>query len=50
MDGERSVYAIGQLVHSAFGEAAEPLYERLCRYIKTLHDNHYVVYVNKLKA
>jgi hypothetical protein len=50
MDGERSVYAIGQMVHAAFGEAAEPLYERLCRYIKTLHDNHYVVYVNKLKA
>ncbi len=50
MDGERSIFEIGQMVKERFGEAAEPLYERLCRYIKTLHDNHYVVYVNKLKA
>ncbi len=49
MDGEKSVYEIGKAVKEEFGEKAEPLYERLSRYIKILHDNHYVVYVNKLK-
>ena len=47
MDGDRTVFEIGQAVKSEFGEKAEPLYERLSKYIKILHDNHFVVYVNK---
>lgn len=36
MDGERNVYDIGQLVHERFKIEAEPLYERLCPFIKQL--------------
>ncbi len=49
MDGEASVFAIGEKVKERFGKKAEPLYERLSHFIKILHENHYVVYVNKLK-
>lgn len=48
MDGEKSVYEIGKAVSARFGKKAEPLYERLSRFVKVLHDNHFVVYVNKL--
>ena len=48
MDGEKTVYEIGTAVREEFGSKAEPLYERLCKYIKILHDQHFVVYVNKL--
>ena len=36
IDGEKSVYDIGQLVKEAFGEKAEPLYPRLAKYIQML--------------
>lgn len=49
MDGQRSIYEIGLAVKGEFGEKAEPLYERLSQFIRVLHDNHFVVYVNKLK-
>lgn len=49
MDGARSVYDIGTLVKAEFGEKAEPLYERLCTFIRILHKNHFVVYKNKIK-
>lgn len=39
IDGKRSVYGIGQLLHEAFGEEAEPLYERLSVYMKQLERN-----------
>lgn len=48
IDGEKSVYDIGIVVKEQFGEKAEPLYERLCVYIKTLHNNEYIVYQNKI--
>lgn len=47
MDGQHSIYEIGLLVKDRFGEKAEPLYPRLAQYIRTLHDNHFVVYENK---
>lgn len=47
IDGKRSVYEIGILVKEEFGDKAEPLYERLCTYIKSLHNNEYIVYQNK---
>ncbi|MBP3313150.1 MAG: PqqD family protein [Oscillospiraceae bacterium] len=37
MDGETDVHALGEKVHERFGENAEPLYERLCQYLSTLH-------------
>ncbi len=48
MDGTRTVYEIGQLVKNEYGKDAEPLYERLCTYVKSLHNMHFIVYVNKL--
>ena len=36
IDGKRSVFEIGVLVHDKFGDEAEPLYERLCVYMKQL--------------
>ena len=48
MDGKRDIYQIGANVNEHFGEKAEPLYERLCKFIRLLHDQHYIVYENKL--
>lgn len=36
IDGKRTVYDIGLMVHDEFGEEAEPLYERLSVYMKHL--------------
>ena len=49
IDGHRSIYEIGQAVKTEFGEKAEPLYERLARFIVILRNNGYVVCVNKRK-
>lgn len=49
IDGQRTVYEIGQLIKNEFGEKAEPLYERLSKFVQILHKNHYVVYQNKIK-
>lgn len=46
IDGERSVYEIGQLVKEKFGDKAEPLYDRLCKYIKSLRVNNFILYKN----
>ena len=48
MDGKKTIYQIGGEVREQFGEKAEPLYERLSKYMKVLHDQHYIVYENKL--
>lgn len=50
MDGKRSIFEIGKMVQAKFGEEAEPLYPRLSRYCKLLHDNRFIVYENKLHA
>ena len=49
MDGVRTVYEIGSAVKGRFGKKAEPLYERLCEYIRILHNNRFIVYENKNK-
>lgn len=36
IDGENSLIAIGEQVKAHFGEKAEPLYERLAQYFRTL--------------
>ncbi|MGN0160004.1 MAG: PqqD family protein [Lachnospiraceae bacterium] len=48
IDGVRNVHEIGVLVRGHFGEKAEPLYERLAKFITILRNNGYVVYVNKM--
>lgn len=42
IDGKRDIIAIGELVREHFGDKAEPLYERLSQYIKTLHSNGFI--------
>lgn len=42
IDGERDITAIGELVREHFGEKAEPLYERLAQYFKTLESYGFI--------
>lgn len=43
IDGKRSVYQIGDVVRDHFGEACEPLYNRLVQYMKTLEAYGFIV-------
>ena len=45
-DGEKTIYEIGELVKAHFGEKAEPLYERLAQYIRTLESYKFVEFKN----
>lgn len=45
IDGEMSIYEISILVKDEFGEAAEPLYERLIQYMKILKNNKFIDFV-----
>lgn len=49
IDGKISIYELGKRVKNRFGREAEPLYERLAPYMKNLHENGFIVYVNKIK-
>lgn len=49
IDGKKSIYEIGQEVKRQFGDKCEPLYERLSKYMVTLRNNGYIVYINKMK-
>lgn len=49
INGETTVYEIGQRVKEKFGDAAEPLYERLCKYIRALRTNRFILYINLTK-
>lgn len=42
IDGSRSVYEIGQLVKQEFGDEAEPLYERLTVFFRTMNNNGFI--------
>ena len=42
IDGEQSVYDIAVRVKEEFGDQAEPLYERLVKYMQTLKNNGFV--------
>ena len=44
MDGNRNIIAIGALVRAEFGDQAEPLYERLAKFVKMLRDNRFVIF------
>lgn len=49
LDGQRSIYELGKAVSEQFGPKAEPLYERLAAYMKSLHENKFIVYVNLIE-
>ena len=42
INGDDSIYEIGQKVKEHFGEKAEPLYPRLVQYFKMLYDNGFI--------
>ncbi len=42
IDGKRDITEIGVLVKEHFGDKAEPLYERLAQYFKTLEDYGFI--------
>lgn len=42
MDGERTIQDIALLVREAFGEKAEPLYDRLVQYMRNLESYGFV--------
>lgn len=44
IDGEQTIYQIGQKVKEQFGKEAEPLYERLIAFFRILIDNKYITY------
>ena len=47
IDGQRTVEDLAQLVHQEFGEKADPLYDRLVKYMQILHNNGFIYYVKK---
>ncbi len=49
MDGKRNLLDIAALVKEEFGEDAEPLYNRLVQYVKTLESYGFIVF-DKSKA
>lgn len=44
IDGTRSVYEISGLVSEEFGEEAEPLIERLVKYLRILQNNRFILF------
>ena len=44
MDGQRTVRELADLVAEQFGEQAEPRYERLAEYMRSLRNNDFIYY------
>lgn len=49
MDGRRSVFEISKLLSAQFGKEAEPLIERLVKYIQTLYQHKFIGYRKEKK-
>lgn len=49
IDGRRTVADIAQLVKAEFGKDAEPLYDRLVKYMMILRNNGFIYYTGKDK-
>lgn len=47
IDGQRTVGQLAQLVKSEFGASAEPLYDRLVKYLQILRNNGFIRYAGK---
>ncbi len=50
IDGVRTVGDIAVLVGEHFGPEAEPLYERLAKYMQILRNNGFIYYIGKDKT
>ena len=49
IDGRNSIYDIGNRIKEKYGEEAEPVYDRLCQFVRILHNNKFIVYLNKIQ-
>ena len=47
IDGTRTVGDLAELVSEEFGEAAEPLYQRLVEYMQILRNNRFIYFAGK---
>ncbi len=47
MDGTRNVHEISKLVSAQFGKEAEPVVQRLVKYIQILYQNKFIGYVKE---
>ena len=47
LDGQRTVEDIAQLVKAEFGDRAEPLYDRLVKYLQILRNNGFIRFKGK---
>ncbi len=44
IDGQRSIYVLGDELEKRFGEKAHPLYERLVKYFGILDSYHFITW------
>lgn len=44
LDGKINIIELGELIKAEFGDEAEPLYERLAKYIKILESYNFIEY------
>ncbi len=49
IDGEKTIYEIGQILKSQHKKAANQLYERLAKFMGILEHNKYIIFVNEEK-
>ena len=49
INGKRTVNDIAELVKAEFGQDAEPLYDRLVKYMQILYEHKFIYYVGKGK-
>lgn len=47
IDGERTIGQIAEMLKNSYGEKAEPLYDRLVKYMQILYNNRFIEYVRK---
>ena len=47
INGERTVGELAELMKAQFGADAEPLYDRLVKYMQILYNNGFISYVKK---
>lgn len=49
IDGEKTVGQLALVMKERFGQEAEPLYDRLVKYMQILYNNQFVVYKRERK-
>lgn len=50
IDGEKTVGQLAELMKAEFGKDAEPLYDRLVKYVQILRNNEFILFRGRDKA